>query len=197
MDTENQKDLVDQSTKASSNVDTKSDSVAYESYQKALHQKKKVQTENAELMAELKALREEKMQRDGKLEELSHTYKAERDKFESELKKTKQQYAWNSLTSSIKAEADKHGCLNSDLLIKALDDEDLNRINVGDNFSIENESLTSVIADSKKKLPMLFKSSSIPAANGTPNAKIEKPKMKDIKDMTDDEIREAYKNSYK
>lgn len=197
MDTENQKDLVDQSPEASSTADTKSDSVAYESYQKALHQKKKAQTENAELQAELKALREEKLQREGKIEELNATYKTERDQFEAELKKTKQQYAWNSLTNSIKAEAEKHGCLDTDLLIKAIDDDDLNRINVGENFSIDNESLNSVIADTKKKKPMLFKASSVPVANGTPNTKVEKPAKKQMKDMSLDELREAYKNSYK
>lgn len=192
---ENQNAPVEQSVTTSGDTEKKADSVAYDSYMKALHEKKMAQERESKLQAELQLLQEEKLEREGKIEELNATYKTERDQYKSQLEKTKQQYAWNSLTNSIKAEASKHGCLDTDLLIKAIEDDDLKRINVGEDFSIDMESLNSVIADTKKKRPMLFKSQSVPVANGTPSTK---PKPKNtIKDMSLDELREAYKNSYK
>lgn len=194
---ENQNAPVEQSVTTSGDTEKKADSVAYESYMKALHEKKMAQERESKLQAELQLLQEEKLEREGKIEELNTQYKSERDRYKSELDKTKQQYAWNSLTSSIKAEASKHGCLDTDLLIKAIEDDDLKRINVGEDFSIDMDSLSSVIADTKKKKPMLFKNQSVPVANGTPNTKVQSPKKNSIKDMSLDELREAYKNSYK
>lgn len=192
---ENQNAPVGQSEETSGNSEKKADSVAYESYMKALNEKKNAQAKLSEYEQELQKLREEKLEREGKIEELNTQYRSERDQYKSELEKTKQQYAWNSLTNSIKAEASKHGCLDTDLLIKAIEDDDLKRINVGEDFSIDMDSLSSVIADTKKKRPMLFKNTSVPVANGTPNTK---PKPKNnLKDMSLDELREAYKNSYK
>lgn len=197
MTTEKENAPVEQSEVTSGNTEqSKNDSVAYESYKKALNEKKNVQAKLSEYELELQKLREEKLEREGKIEELNSQYKSERDKYKSELEKTKQQYAWNSLTNSIKSEAAKHKCVDTDLLIKAISDEDLRRINVGDDFSIDNESLSSVIADTKKKKPHLFEPSSVPVANGTPSTKPSLPKKKSLKDMSLDELRDAYKNSF-
>lgn len=197
MEQENQNAPVEHSEETSGNSESsKQDKVAYDSYMKALHEKKMAQGRQSELEAELQKLREEKLEREGKIEELNQTYKKERDTYKSELEQTKKMYAWNSLTNSIKAQAVKHNCVDTDLLIKAIDDEDLKRINMGEDFSIDTESLDSVIADTKKKRPHLFKPSSAPAVNGVPNAKISSPKKKELKDMSLDELREAYKKSY-
>ena len=58
----------------SSGNDGKKDSVAYESFQKALHEKKQAQVKAQEMEAEIQALREQKLESEGKKDELLDSY---------------------------------------------------------------------------------------------------------------------------
>lgn len=180
--------------------DTSSDSaknvVAYETYQKLLGEKKNTQSKLQEYEQELRALREEKLKSEGKVQELNETYRSERDKYKTELEKTKQQYAWNALTNTIKSHASKHNCKDPEGFIRLMDDEDLKRIEVGEDFSINTDSLEQVINDYKNKKSYLFDSSKKSVANGNPTTKIQENKN-DFSKLSNKEIEELYKKHYK
>lgn len=182
----------------SSGNEGKKDSVAYESFQKALHEKKQAQVKAQEMAAELEKLREQKMESEGKKDELLETYRNKVKALESEFSNTKKQYAWSTLTGEIKREAIKQGCEDPDKLIKLMSDDDLKSIEIGENFSIDNESLKNVIEKSKTDNYFLFKTSNKAIANGNPTKKIdESSKLKDLSKLSDEELTEMYKKYYK
>lgn len=184
---------VEQSTDASGEVDQGKDSVSLSSYQKVLKEKKARDARLSEMELKLQQLEEEKLAKDGKLQELLDTYKKKTSELEMKLEKTTKSYAWNSVTGEIKREALKAGCKDPDKLIRLMSDDDLKAIEVGDNFSINTESLRELIEKNKKENYFLFESSSKQAAAGIPTSKaFEKPE-KEIKDMSLDELKEMYK----
>ena len=79
-----------------------------------------------------------------------------------------------------------------------MSDDDLKSIEIGENFSIDNESLKNVIEKSKTDNYFLFKTSSKSVANGNPSKKIDdSSKLKDLSKLSDDELTEMYKKYYK
>ena len=177
-----QKSPVEQASDASGK-DEKKDFVAYESFQKAVSEKKNAQEKLSKYEQELQQLREEKLQREGKNEELIQTYKQRYEETNKRLEETNKKYAWSTLTGSIEREAIKHGCTDPKKLIRLMDDDDLRSIDVGENFKINGDSLERLIEKSKKDNHFLFKTTPPLAANGNPTTKIEK-KDKPLKDMS-------------
>lgn len=175
--------------------------VAYESFQKVLGEKKQTQEKLSSAEAELKALREEKLQREGKSQELIDEYRKTIEKLSSDLKDTKNNYAWSTVKKEIRTEAEKHGCTDSEKLIRLMDNDDLKTLseNIGDDFSINKESLKNVIEKNKKDNFFLFSSAGKTFVTGNPNPKSPEPekKQKDLKEMTTDEIKSLYKQQYK
>lgn len=192
---EESKSPVEQDVNAGGKNEVK-DTVAYESFQKVLGEKKNAQAKLSQYEQELQTLREEKLQREGKNEELISTYKQKYEQVSKKYEETQKQYAWSTLTGEIKREALKHGCTDPDKLIRLMEDEDLRSIEVGDNFNIDKESLSSVIERSKKDNHFLFKSTTPVAANGRPVASVKKTEKR-ISDMSREELEELYKQTYK
>lgn len=192
MENENKETPVEQTNQASG--ETSKDQVAYETFQKVLSEKKNVQSKLSEYEAKLQALEEEKLQRDGKKDELLENYKKRASELEAKFNKTQQTYAWNTLTGEIKREAAASGCLNPDKLIKLMSEEDLNSIEVGENFSVNRETIKEVIERNKKENSFLFSQGNKVIANGIPNTN--KPTAsngKNINNMSWDEAKELAK----
>jgi len=165
------------------------DFVAYESFQKALNEKKTAQSKLSEYEKELQTLREEKLQREGKTEELVDTYRKQILELNESMSKKEKTYAWNTLTGEIKREALKLGCVDPDKLIRLMDDEDLRSINVGEDFTIDKNSLTQVIEKNKKDNFFLFNSSNKIASAGVPSKTAPNAKEKTEQDIFEDYIK--------
>lgn len=196
---ENQHDPVDQSENASGTQtkDIQEDKIPYSTFKKALNEKKNVQSENENLKNRLKELENEKLKAEGKKDELLSSYEQKIKELETKYKQTNQTYAWNTLTGKIKEEALKNGCQNPDKLIKLMDDEDLNSIEIGEDFSINYDSVKKVIEKNKKENFFLFSSSDKKIADGTPSVKLSEKKSDDIKNLSVDELKERIKQTYK
>jgi len=197
MEQDNIKAPVEQAEKASGETEKK-DHVAYESYQKVLKEKKSFQSRLSEYEAKLQQLQEEKLSAEGKKDELIDTYRSQLNDYKSKLDSTQKTYAWNTLTGEIKREAMKHGCTDPDKLIRLMDDNDLKSIEIGEDFSINTESLKTVIEKNKQENFFLFKNTPKVSANGNPSTKqvVENDKN-DLSKLSMEEIRELYKKQYK
>lgn len=190
---------VEQTNEASGD-NGKQDSVSYDSYHKVLKEKKSFQerlSKQEEALKELQMLKEEKMKQEGKIQELLESKSKEANEWKSKFEETKQQYAWNALTSGIKAHASKHNCKDPEGFIKLLEDEDLKRIRVNDDFTIDGESIETVISDYKKKKDYLFSDKAPKAVSGTPRNTEYKKEEKSMGEMTMDELRRKFKETYK
>lgn len=188
---------VEQSDATSGVTDKANDAVSYESYKKALNEKKNYQAKLSEYEQEVQRLREEKMSAEGKKDELLSTYQKKVQDLSEKLDKTTKHYAWNTLTSEIKREAMKHGCTDPDKLIRLMDDEDLRSIEIGENFSIDNKAIESVIEKNKKDNFFLFKTGSKPIANGIPNTKPIDDSKEDLKKLSLDELKQKVKELHR
>jgi hypothetical protein len=188
---------VEQADQASGETVESKDSVSLTSYQKVLKEKKSFQSRLSEYESKLQKLEEEKLHAEGKKEELLDSYKKRVQELESRLDKTNKSYAWNTLTGSIKTEAVKAGCKDPDKLIRLMDDEDLRSIEIGDNFTINTESLKEIIEKNKKENYFLFETTPRQASVGNPSKKSPEEPKKSFKDMTREELLEAYKQSKK
>jgi hypothetical protein len=173
--------------------DKSKDSVSYESYQKALKEKKSFQSKAAEYESLIEQLRHDKALAEGNKDEVITTLKKQTDELKAKLDNTSKSFAWSTLTGEVKREAMKHGCKDPDKLIRLMSDDDLRSIEVGENFSINSESLKEVIEKNKKENHFLFESSYKQAVAGTPSKIPPVESKKEIKDMTLDELRSLYK----
>lgn len=171
----------------------KEDLVPHSTYKKVLSEKRNYMERYGQLESELQALKEEKMRSEGKTKELADTYKAKYEEAQKSLEETRNKFAWNALTNTIKAHSQKHGCKDPDGFIKLLEDEDLKRIEVGEDFSIDTATLDSVFEDYKNKRSYIFESPRKPVANGNPTNTV-KEKEKDLKKMSLAELKDLYKN---
>jgi len=197
MKDENNQAPVEQ-TDQTSGENSQQDQVKYETFQKILNEKKNVQGKLSEYEAELQSLREEKLQREGNHEKLIEDLRKKNTELSTNLSKKDQSYAWNTLTSEIKREAMRAGCEKPDKLIRLLDDEDLRSIEVGENFSIDKQSLSAVLEKAKRENSFLFKSSNKITANGNPSTKIEENnKLNDLSKLSLEELKELYLKHYK
>ena len=181
MENEETKTPVEQTNQASG--ETSKDQVAYETYKKTVESEKVARAKLASMQQALQALEEEKLQRDGKKDELLETYKKRMQELEIKHNKTQQTYAWNTLTGEIKREAMANGCLNPDKLIKLMSDDDLNSIEVGEDFNINKDAIKEVIERNKKENSFLFSQGNKVIANGTPNKTPQAPQPKSEEDL--------------
>jgi hypothetical protein len=188
---------VEQSDATSGVSDKVNDAVSYESYKKALNEKKNYQAKLSEYEQEVQRLREEKMSAEGKKDELLSTYQKKVQDLSEKLDKTTKHYAWNTLTGEIKREAMKHGCTDPDKLIRLMDDEDLRSIEIGENFTIDNKAIEQVIEKNKKDNFFLFKTAGKPIANGIPNTKPVDDSKEDLSKLSLDELKQRVKELYK
>lgn len=193
-----QKTPVEQTEKASGEaVNGKQDHVAYSSYMKALHEKKLAQEKLSDYEARLQELEEQKLSAEGKKDELIDTYKSQLDDYKNKLQATHRDFAWRTLQKEFDKEASRQNCINSQKLLKLIDKDDLATIEIGEDFSVNTESLVSIIEKSKKENPFLFDPNNVKAAAiGTPQIKPKENKDNDIKKLSMKELEERYRSTY-
>jgi len=199
MENENQNVPVEQPSNAGGvNGNDSKDFVKFDSYKKALDEKKRAQDDAMQMRDELEKFREQDMKRKGKTDELLNAKDKRIAELESLIKTKDQTYTWSSLTKEIKTEAIKSGCKNPEKLIKLMSDDDLKELsqNINDDFTINGEALKNVIEKNKQENYFLFESSNKKVVNGNPTTKIEDD-AKDLSKLSLDELKALHKKTYK
>jgi hypothetical protein len=184
---------VEQSDATSGVSDKVNDAVSYESYKKALNEKKNYQAKLSEYEQEVQRLREEKMSAEGKKDELLSTYQKKVQDLSEKLDKTTKHYAWNTVKKEIEKVAIDYGCINTDDFINLINDDDLRSIEVGENFSVDKRSIIELVENNKSKRHYLFKSGSKSIANGIPNTKPIDESKEDLSKLSLEELKNKVK----
>jgi hypothetical protein len=128
-----------------------SDTVAYDTYKKAVAEKKVKDKQLQEMQLKLRQYEQEKLEAEGKKDDVIKSLKMERDRFESQLKEKEQKFVKSVVESQIKSVASEHGCKNLDAFLKLLDKEKLGSLEISDDFQVNKASLTNLIEESKKQ----------------------------------------------
>lgn len=186
---------VDSTQEASSSGETKQDQVSYESFRKSVEAEKRARERAQTLEAELEAKKQAELEAQGKHEEIIDSLKNKLYETESILKKERENYLWNSVTSAVKTEAVKHGCKNPEKLVKLLDKEDFSMLQA-ENGQIMAQSLSALIDKAKKENDFLFTAPAVKINDAVPSGRPSEPQKKSPNEMTQRERAESMKQSF-
>jgi len=131
----------------------KEDKVAYDTYKKVLSEAKAAKEKAKALEAEVQKYTQAEMQTQGKSNELIESLRKQVGEKDTQIKDFKKNYAYKLLTAAVEAEGAKHGCVDTDLLLKSMD---LNAIEFGDDFSVNSTDIQREVTSVIGKKPYLF-----------------------------------------
>lgn len=140
-----------QQTQIDNQITSSEDKVAYSTHKKLLAEKKNLQARFEEMEKKFNTMNEEKLTTEGKKDELLNAYKTRAEAAEDKLNSL----AYTAVSKDVMLEAQKMGCINNTLLMKALDLSALQNIN-GD-LSTDVDEIKTLLEATKKEYPMLFK----------------------------------------
>jgi len=133
------------------NQSASSDTVAYGTHKKLLAEKKNLQARFEEMEKQFNNMNEDKLTSEGKKDELLEAYKAKN----AAQAETINNFAYTSVSKDVLLEAQKMGCVDTTLLMKALDLSVLK--NVTGDLTVDGDEVATLLESAKKSYPMLFK----------------------------------------
>lgn len=142
------------------------DKVAFATYSKILSEKKKRDAEVAELKAQLDSISQKEMESQGKFKEMNDTLKKQVAEKDAKLKNMFQEFGTKTLKGSFHAEAKGAGCVDADALYKLVD---LSDVEIAEDFSFNSDQLKTLITESQKSRPYLFKKDVVNHKDAAPN----------------------------
>ena len=164
----------------SDSVDKTEDKVAFTTYSKVLSEKKKKDAEVTELKAQLDAISQKELESQGKFKEMNDQLKKQVAEKDSKLKNMFQEFGTKTLKGSFQAEAKTAGCVDPDALYKLVD---LSTVEISDDFSFNSDQLKTLITESQKSRPYLFKKDVVNHKDATPNGGNNSPTSFDVKKL--------------
>lgn len=177
-------------TEQVSDVPEKKESVAYETFSKLLGEKKKLQSEMAEMKAYKDQLEAEKLQAEGKWKELAENNKKLADEFKSKNLNIVKNVSEKAIRSQFMREAEKLGCVDAEIAMKACSFDDLE---VTEDFEFDNQKLIGKIQELTKSKPYLFKKDFKMVQDINPsNNSIS---TKSLTDLSENELKELLKTA--
>lgn len=132
----------------------KKDQVSYDSYQKLLGQKKKMDSEYEQMKARLNEYEQGKLEAEGKLKEALENQKKLTLESEGKYKALFQNVAQKNLKTQFKMEAEKLGCVDADLAYLATDFAD---VDITEDLEFDSTKISEKLQNLSKSKPLLFK----------------------------------------
>lgn len=186
-------DPVDQSGAASGA--TKEDKVSYDSFRKSVEAEKNARKRAQELESKLQEFERRDMEAKGQYEKLVQQLKEENESLKTNVKKERETYLWERVTSGIKTEAMKAGCQSPEKLIKLLDKSDFESLQAeADGYNLKQESLSALIEKAKKENAFLFSAPQVKINDAAPSSRVQTYETKSLDQMSKDEIMQKLKN---
>lgn len=146
---------------------------------------------------ELEALRLDKMQAEGRKDELIESLKSKNAELSSQLHQTVGNFAKGKALDVITDEAVKIGC-TSPRLLKKMVEEELEALSFDDSFNPDKEQVKLMLDRLRKEEPVLFSKAAPKTTEHNINANpLAAPKTKTLKDMKDDDLLKAFGNTLK
>ena len=152
MDLNNQVSDQDTSNSVTSEAETvKNPEAVLAKNRELLNEKKALATKIAELESLQKEAQNQKLEAEGRKDELIKSLREENKEIKSKLSKTQQSYNWTTVSNQIKEAAAGKGCKDPNALLKLLGSDDLNAIEVDENFNVNQEDLDRVLDKASKQ----------------------------------------------
>lgn len=113
-------------------------------------EKKAMAAKLAEYESKMQSINEAKLLAEGNKDEVINSLRDQLSKIETESKEKEQAYNWNTVSSQIREAAASKGCTSPEKLIKLLETDDLNSIEVYDNYKVNTDDLDRVLNKAMK-----------------------------------------------
>lgn len=146
---------------------TTKDNVAYDTHRKLLGEKKQVQSQLQEAMTRLETLEQEKLSAEGKKDELITTVQKKLTEANDKLKKVVGAFQYRAVSNKFVEKARAEGCLKPEKLMQLADLSQI-EVDVDNDFSVSDESVTSIIEGLKKEVPFFFQKNNITVIDQVP-----------------------------
>lgn len=173
------------------------DTVAHATYKKTVDEVKKLKEQLRLRDEKLSKAEQEKLEAEGKKDELIASLKSKNSELETSNKKTLNNFIFSSLDSQVREEAARLGCVDTDAVVKLAD---LTELEVSDKtFKADKGELTKLLEKMKKDKPYLFSKTGPKINTKMPNGKSvddnEPAKEKeDLSKLSVDEIKKRIKD---
>ena len=180
-----------ETVKESVNAEAKSDNIpSYEWHRRVLSENKKFKSQLNETQERLRAYEEKEMEATGKHQDLIAALRNENQKLKAGIDERDQVYTWSKRSEALRHAATQQGCVKPDHLLKLMDQEVLNQIQVDDSYNPVTDDVNRVVESFKGNpdYQYLFRAKAHSVDTVTPSAKVQKKEPRKIEEMSSDEI---------
>ena len=170
--------------------------VSYETHARLLGQRKKDAEKTKALETELEDFRINKASSEGKKDDVIEALRKQLAEVRDDYDLKTKAYAKTTVKGQIKSALLKKGCISPDKALRLMEREDLNSIELDENFAVNGEDLTRVIDKFQKEnedLPLFNKVSGVSDLTPTNNVEY-KEKPKAFSEMSKEELLNEAKN---
>lgn len=149
---------------------------SYDWHRRVLSESKKAKSQLAEAQEELNVYRTKELEAKGQYQEIIESLRKQNNDLRSQVDERDQVYSWSKKTEAIKHAASQAGCVKSDHLLKLMDEDLFNSIQVDDNYNVVKEDVDRVVDSFKtsNEYDYLFRRNTASADSVTPGYKVDK-----------------------
>jgi hypothetical protein len=142
--------------------------------EKRRHAEKALKQQLEDAKAKLRTAEEAKLKEEGKHRELAEQLSKQLNELQGEHKKTKATYAYKTVTSQIKEQAMKSGCLDTESMIQLAAAKGLlDTLEPDDEFNLPSDTVKQIVSEAQKSMPFLFGKQAPVIRDGNPPTKVD------------------------
>ena len=175
-----------ETVKENVNTETKSDNIpSYEWHRRVLGENKKYKSQLTDAQDRLKVYEQKEMEAQGKHQDLISALREENQKLKAGIDERDQVYTWSKRSEALRHVATQQGCVKPEHLLRLMDQDVLNQIEVDDNYNPVTEDVNRVVESFKGNpdYQYLFRAKAHSVDTVSPTAKIEKEAPKKLAEI--------------
>lgn len=159
---------------------------SYDWTRRVLSENKKYKSKLNDVEERLKAYEERELEQQGKYQDLVKALREENSKLKSAVDERDSVYSWSKRSEALRHTAEKEGCVRAEHLLRLMSDEQLQAIEIDDDYNPVQEDVVRVINEFKAnpEYDYLFKKKAPSVDTVTPNSKFVKDVPKTLKDLS-------------
>lgn len=168
--------------------EVKNDTVAYNTYRKAVEKEKTIRDRANSLQSELDAYKQKELESQGRHEDVISGLRDRVNILENENKETKGNFIVQTVDGAIARELALRGCNYIEDSLGHVTSEDYSTLEVDDKFNVQSENIKFIADKLQQKRPDWFKSKAVSVSDSAPTSKISAPTKVDFSKMTTKEV---------
>lgn len=168
------------------NAENSSDNIpSYEWHRRVLGENKKYKSQLTDAQERLKAYEQKEMEAQGKHQDLITALREENQKLKAGIDERDQVYTWSKRSEALRHVASQQGCVKPDHLLRLMDQDVLNQIEVDENYNPVFDDVNRVVESFKGNpdYQYLFRANTHSVNTVNPTAKIEKEAPKALNEI--------------